>query len=79
MNGRIPRLGVLFVAAVTFMALAAGCSNWVLGVIQSFGTQSGPKISTVAGNGTGGYAGDGLPRNVRGAHQPYAVAAGLLW
>ena len=74
MNGRIPRFSVLFVAAVTFMALTMGCSNWVLGVIQSFGTTGSPKISTVAGNGTGGYSGDGGPATSAELHQPYAVA-----
>ena len=56
------------------MALVVGCSNWVLGVIQSFGTTGGPKISTVAGNGTGGYSGDGGPATSAELHQPYAVA-----
>ncbi len=74
MNGRILRLGILFAAAVIFMALVVGCSNWVLGVIQSFGTQNGAKITTVAGNGTGGYAGDGGPATSAELHQPYAVA-----
>ncbi|MGA2763593.1 MAG: hypothetical protein ABSG17_09535 [Spirochaetia bacterium] len=73
MNGKILRLGILFVSAVTFMALAMGCSNWVLGVIQSFGTQNGAKITTVAGNGTAGYL-DSLPATSGELNQPYAVA-----
>jgi len=70
MKSRILRLSVLVTAAVAFLASIAGCSNWVLGVVQSFGAQNGPKISTIAGNGTGGYAGDGGPATSAELHQP---------
>jgi sugar lactone lactonase YvrE len=67
------RLMMLFGLAVA-AATAGGCSNWILGVVQSFGAQDGPKISTVAGNGTGGYQGDGGPATSAQLHRPYAVA-----
>jgi len=74
MNSRIFRLALQFAAAVAFLASIEGCSNWVLGVVQSFGSQDGPKISTIAGNGTGGYGGDGGPATSAKLHQPTAVA-----
>src|SRR5208283_324072 len=45
-----------------------------LGVVQSLGSQEGPKISTIVGNGTGGYHGDGGPATSAELHQPTAVA-----
>lgn len=70
----ILRLGARSVAVIAFLAFASGCSNWVLGVVQSFGSPNGPKISTIAGNGTGGYTGDGGPATGAELKQPYAVA-----
>lgn len=74
MNSRILRLGLQLAAAVAFMASLEGCSNWVLGVVQSFGASSDAKISTIAGNGTGGYTGDGGPATSAELRQPYHVA-----
>ncbi|MGO9310557.1 MAG: SBBP repeat-containing protein, partial [Spirochaetia bacterium] len=74
--------GLRFAVVAAFLALAAGCSVWVMGVVQSFGSQNGPKISTVVGNGTGGYTGDGGPATAAEIHQPYHVAmnsAGILY
>lgn len=70
----ILRFVLRLVAAVAILAFAGSCSNWVLGVVQSFGSPNGPKISTVAGNGTGGYAGDNAAATSAELHQPYAVA-----
>jgi sugar lactone lactonase YvrE len=45
-----------------------------LGVVQSFGTSSGAKITTVVGNGTGGYNGDGIPATSAEISLPYGIA-----
>ena len=74
MNSRIIRLVLRLTAAVAFVASIAGCSNWVLAVVQSFGAPGDAKISTIAGNGTGGYAGDGGPATSAALHQPTSVA-----
>ena len=68
------RLVFLFVATVAFLISVGGCSNWVLGVIQSFGTPNGAKISTFAGNGTGSYAGDGAAATTAELDGPEGVA-----
>ena len=70
----IHRFGLRFALVVAFVALAGGCSVWVLGVVQSFGSQSGPKISTIAGNGTAGYSGDNVLATSTELNQPYGVA-----
>jgi sugar lactone lactonase YvrE len=74
MNSRIQRLGLQLTAAIAFMASLEGCSVWVLGVVQSLGSQNGPKISTIAGNGTGGSGGDGGPATSAKLNQPYDIA-----
>ena len=68
------RLVFLFVATVAFLISVGSCSNWVLGVIQSFGTPNGAKISTFAGNGTGSYAGDGAAATSAELDGPEGVA-----
>jgi trimeric autotransporter adhesin len=64
------RLAVL----TTLLAFTGGCSNFVLGVIQSFGTPGGAKISTIAGNGTAGFSGDNGPATSAELYQPYDVS-----
>jgi len=67
--------GLRFAAVVAFLAFAGGCSNWVLGVVQSFGSPNGAKISTIVGNGTAGYTGDNGPAGSAEINQPYGIAA----
>jgi sugar lactone lactonase YvrE len=64
------RLAVL----TTLLAFTGGCSNFVLGVIQSFGAPGGAKISTIAGNGTAGFSGDNGPATSAELYQPYDVS-----
>ena len=59
---------------IAVLAFAEGCSNFVLGVIQSFGTPGGAKISTIAGNGTAGFSGDNGQAPAAELSQPYDVA-----
>jgi len=61
------------VTVAVLLATAAGCSNYVLGVVQSLGLPNGPKISTIVGNGTGGYSGDGIPATSAEISLPYGV------
>jgi streptogramin lyase len=70
----ILRLGLLLVAVVALLAFGGGCSVWVMGVVQSFGSQNGPKISTIAGNGTRNYAGDGGPATNAELNGPFGLA-----
>jgi hypothetical protein len=72
------RLVLLASASVVILAFAGGCSNWVLDVVRSFGSPNGPRMTTIAGNGTAGYAGDGGPATAAEISQPYGVAADLL-
>ena len=51
MNG-IMRFGSRLVAVVAFAAFAAGCSNWVLGVVQSLAQRTGRKSVPLRGTGT---------------------------
>jgi sugar lactone lactonase YvrE len=74
----IRRTCFAIVAVIAMLAFAGGCSNWVLGVVQSFGSPNGPKISTVAGNGTAGYMGDSGPATAAELSQPYGVAVDSL-
>jgi sugar lactone lactonase YvrE len=74
MSGRNLRLASWFVAVVAFLASVAGCSIWVLGVVQGFGTPNGAKISTVAGSGTVGSSGDNGPATSAKLHYPEGVA-----
>ena len=68
------RFGVRIVAVAAFVAFAGGCSNWLLGVVQSLGSPNGPKISTIVGNGTPGYSGDNGPATSAELNQPYGIA-----
>ena len=62
-------------APIALLALTAGCyGGWIFGIVQSFGTQNGAKISTIAGNGTAGYSGDNGPATSAELNQPYDVA-----
>lgn len=68
------RPALQFVAVVAFLISAGSCSNWVLGVVQAFGTPNGAKISTFAGNGTGSYSGDGAAATSAELDGPQGVA-----
>jgi trimeric autotransporter adhesin len=70
----IPLRGLQLAAVAALAAFASGCSNWILGVVQSFGAPNGAKISTVAGNGAAGYAGDLGPATSAKLHFPSGVA-----
>jgi trimeric autotransporter adhesin len=74
MNGAMKTCARAAVVA-SLLACTCGCSNWVLDVVKSFGSPNGPRISTIAGNGAGGYAGDGGPATAASISQPYGVAA----
>jgi len=74
MKRTIVRLVLRIVTAVVVLALTAGCTNWLFDVVQSFGTPNGPKISTVAGDGKGGYSGDAGPATSAEIYFPEGVA-----
>ena len=74
METSMMRFHLRLATLIAVLAFAEGCSNFVLGVIQSFGTPGGAKISTIAGNGTAGFS--VTVDRLRSAElsQPYDVA-----
>jgi trimeric autotransporter adhesin len=62
-------------ATVAVLLTLSGCyGSWLAGVVESFGTPDGPKITTVAGTGKAGFTGDGGQATSAELNEPHGVA-----
>lgn len=72
MLGRWMRAGG---AAAAAALLLAGCwGGWLFGIVESFGSPNGAKITTIGGTGTAGYTGDNGPATGAELNQPSGLA-----